>query len=323
MQPFFWPMVMNTIGHLLPDPRHVDDCRPTPTAVGYCYRCSPTAKEGVLALWTNDVDVENGVVLGETLTMTLPEDAAFVDLMGNPRAVGRRPDGTVHVPLTSAPIFVRSSHVEELVRALHTARSDRLATDVRLTRVARRVAVPERRADTPGVCLPLAERVGADGTLAATAEVAWTQEALEIRVEVRGTKTMPVLRLGLDGLGDARLIGIGKLGPDDSSYLLRGHEIRRIKAVNTQFADGTTNAASDDEVVRDFVRSWTPTADGGVWRLSIVPRFLMPIRLKAGTRFGMTLTVSAGAEKVALSAENGEAADEDARAWPTFELNGK
>ena len=322
MQPFFWPMVMNTIGHLLPDPRYVDDFRPTPTAIGYCYRSSPTATDGVLALWTNDIDVENGVTTGETLTLALPEDAAFVDLMGNPRAAARRSDGSVQVPLTAAPIFVRSSDVDGLVRALRTAQSDRMATVAQTAWSTRRIVVPERTGAAPGVRVPLTEHMGGDGALTATADLAWTRQALEIRVEVRGAKTAPVLRLALDGLGDARQIGVGKPGPDDSAYLFSGREIRRLKAVNTQFADGTTNAASDNEVVRDFVRSWTPTADGGIWRLTLVPRFLTPVRLLSGTRFGMTLTVSAGAEKVALSSENGDSADENALVWPLFELSG-
>ena len=52
-------------------------------------------------------------------------------------------------------------------------------------------------------------------------------------------------------------------------------------------------------------------------------RLLTPVRLVAGTCFGMTLTVSSGAEKVTLAAENGEPADEDALLWPTFELKGE
>lgn len=323
MQPFFWPMVMNTIGHLLPDPRHVDDFRPTPTAIGYCYRPSPEAKGGVMALWTSDIDVENGVTVGETLTMALPADATFVDLMGNPRTAERLPDGTVRVPLTSAPVFVRSADADGLVRALRTARSDRAATSALTSRQVRTIAVPARLNAEPGVRVPLAERAGSAGKLTATVEVAWTRDALEIAVEVRGATAAPELRLGLDGLGDARKLGVGKPGPDDSAYLFSGREIRRLKAVNTQFADGTTNAATDEEVVRDFARSWTPTADGGVWRLSVVPRFLTPVRLVTGTRFGMTLTVSSGAEKVTLAAENGEPADEDALLWPTFELKGE
>lgn len=323
MQPFFWPMVMNTIGHLLPDPRYVDDFRPTPTVVGYCYRPSPTAKDGVLALWTSDINVENGVTAGETLTMALPADATFVDLMGNPRTAMRQTDGMVRVPLTPAPIFVRSADVSGLVRALHLARSDRAAAAIRAAGHERVFTVPLLSNVESGVCVPLSERVGDGGMLSATAKIAWTRNALEIAVAVRGAKVKPVLRLGLDGLGDARRLGVGKLGPDDSAYLFDGREIRRLKAVNTQFADGTTNAATDEEVVRDFTRSWTPTEDGGVWHLMIAPRFLTPVRLEAGVRFGLTLTVSAGTEELTMAAENGEPADENALMWPILELKGR
>lgn len=322
MQPFFWPMVMNTIGRLMPDPRYVDDFRPTPTALGYVYRPTPAAKDGVMALWTNDIDMENGVRRGETLTLKLPLDATFVDLMGNPRTASQTPDGMVHVPLTPAPLFVRSADAAGLAAALRGATSDRRVEDAAQVYRETLFAVPVLSADAKGALVPVTNRLAGAGSLAATAEVGWAKDALRLRIAVRGAKRPPVLRLGIDGLGNARETGVGKLGPDDSSYEFCGNEIRRLKAVNTQFADGTTNAATDEEVVRDFARTWAPSADGGVWKLAIVPRFLTPVRLREGTRFGMTLTVSSDGETVTLAAENGEAADENALLWPAFELKG-
>ena len=114
LTPFMWTKVSNTLGHLLPDPRYVADAQPVPLSRAYVYRQKADGGEyGVLAIWTADNDVELGVKVGPKVTLDLPADAAFIDLMGNPR---RRVGGDI--PLTPAPIFVKSRDVAALLKAI-------------------------------------------------------------------------------------------------------------------------------------------------------------------------------------------------------------
>jgi len=118
LQPFAWMKMVNTLGHLLPDPRYYGGARPYPDVRGHVFIQGDKA---ILAVWTSNNDVERGTRKGPVLAMKLPADAKFVDLMGNER----RGDGRA-VPLTPAPLFVVSAkkNAAALVEAVKTAETD-------------------------------------------------------------------------------------------------------------------------------------------------------------------------------------------------------
>ena len=118
MAPYMWTKISNTLGRLLPDPRLVGRVSPRADVRGYCFRPSPDSTEGVLALWTTDNDVEHGLKPGPVLSLNLPEDVQFVDLMGN----RREPPADGRVPLTAAPLFIRSRNAETLLATLTASR---------------------------------------------------------------------------------------------------------------------------------------------------------------------------------------------------------
>jgi len=310
-QPFAWPMVVNVLGRLFPDPRFVGDRRLGKTVRGYCFRPTPDARVAILAVWSTELDVENGARKGETLTMDLPPETTFVDLMGNTRLARKDGQGRSLVPLTSAPVFLQARDGAALLKALESAQSDRIATVERVWR--------DMRFSVPGT-LPVTNRVSGSGKLAATATCSWSKQAFTLRIEVTGATAQPTLSLGIDGLGDARRLGVAKPGPDDSAYVFAGRTMRRTQAVNTQFADGTTRAADDAEADRVLTRSWRPSSDGGVWELTFVPRLFRPVRLEQGKSFGLGLTVSAGDETVSNASEPGLSAIDNPLAWPNCVL---
>ena len=129
LTPWMWTKVSNTIGHLLPDPRgtiekRFDDVK----GRAFCYRQkAKTGNYGILALWTCDNAVELGIVAGGALNLSLPAAAEFIDLMGNVRGracdFGPVVDGRtcVRVPLTPAPLFVKTPNVHDLEDALEDA----------------------------------------------------------------------------------------------------------------------------------------------------------------------------------------------------------
>ena len=317
-QPYVWPMVVNVLGRMLPDPRYVGSSRPHKDVLGYVYRPSPKATDGVMAVWSSSIDLENGVRKSPVLEMKLPADARFFDLMGNERGAKRTADGFSQLPLTSAPLFVRSADPAALLRALEESRGDFAVQSERQYRTVK-FEVPSLGAEvdwTKAATLPVTNRVAGAGALKAVARIGWSEKALHLRVEVSGAKAAPSLRFSLDGLGNARKLDVEKLGPDDSAYLFTDKSIKRLKAVNTQFADGTTNAASDEEVVRDFKWSWKPSAGGGIWEIAMVPRFLTPTALKAGSEFGLGLNVEAGGESVSVAVEPGLPCDGNPLYWP-------
>lgn len=265
-----WSFVANTLGRLLPDPRYAGEHRPATDIRGYVYRPSPGAKGGVLAVWTTDRAVENGAKKGPVVAMTLPRPARFTDLMGAERA------GSARFPLTTAPLFIEYDDADELLAAFKACEVEGAAESAADLPAVARQAVPVVRTEGAVDWAAIAE--AAPGV-----KLAWSGRAFLLRLEARGARAV---KLGLDGLGDADRTG-DRLGPDDSVYEFREGEIRRVKAVNTQFADGTTNAADEDEVRRDFVRRFRPVGDGGVWELEIVPRFLTPTRLEQGFTAGV------------------------------------
>ena len=119
MSPVMWNMVPNTLGHLLPSPKFLGDVKRDGWRA-YVFRQDDHA---VAAVWTNERQAELGRKKGMTLSVDLPEDVCFVDLMGNRRAVPPcAADGSISIPLTPAPIFVISRDAEGLLKSLVTGR---------------------------------------------------------------------------------------------------------------------------------------------------------------------------------------------------------
>ena len=123
LQPFAWMKMVNTLGHLFPDPRYYGGARPYPDVRGHVFLQDDKA---ILAVWTSNNDVERGTRKGPVLTMKLPADATFIDLMGNERAAKASPSGETEVPLTPAPLFIVSAkeNAAALVAAVKTAATD-------------------------------------------------------------------------------------------------------------------------------------------------------------------------------------------------------
>ena len=117
LQPFAWLKMVNTLGHLLPDPRYYGGARPYADVRGHVFLQGDKA---ILAVWTSNNDVERGTRKGAVLKMKLPADAKFIDLMGNERK------GGTGVPLTPAPLFIVSAkkNAAALVEAVKTAETD-------------------------------------------------------------------------------------------------------------------------------------------------------------------------------------------------------
>ena len=118
MSPFMWNMVPNTLGHLLPSPKFLGDVKRDGWRA-YVFR---QGDYGVAAVWTNEHQAELGRKKGMVLSLLLPDDAHFVDLMGNRRAAPTaNADGTTFVPLTPAPLFIVSRDAERLMKAFENA----------------------------------------------------------------------------------------------------------------------------------------------------------------------------------------------------------
>ena len=118
MSPFMWNMVPNTLGHLLPSPKFLGDVKRDGWRA-YVFR---QGDYGVAAVWTNERQAELGRKKGMTLELALPDDARFVDLMGNRRAAPTaNADGTTFVPLTPAPLFIVSRDAERLMKVFENA----------------------------------------------------------------------------------------------------------------------------------------------------------------------------------------------------------
>ena len=119
MSPYMWNMVPNTLGHLMPSPKFLGDVKRDGWRA-YVFRQDD---HGVAAVWTNERQAELGRKKGMTLSVDLPEDVRFVDLMGNRRAVPPcAADGSISIPLTPAPLFVISRDAEGLLKSLVTGR---------------------------------------------------------------------------------------------------------------------------------------------------------------------------------------------------------
>ena len=285
--PYMFPMVMNTLGHLLPDPRFVGEARPYADVRGYCFRPSPDAKDCVLAVWTTNNDVENGLRKGDVLGMELPVDATFIDLMGNARAA-RATGRVAAVPLTSAPLFIRSEDGEGLLAALRNATGGTAPQREKVRPPFEYVVEPVgAKIDWERIAVfPLTN--GAKGRVTASAQIVRRGESLLMRVETRGAAN-PTLDIAFDGLCDARDVNLKGLGPDDCAYRVSGTSVVRTRETNTQFRDG--GASGTVVTVDDVAREVKATLAEGVWEIVFPRRFIAPIRPEAGVRFGLNLFV--------------------------------
>ena len=117
MSPFMWNMVPNTLGHLLPSPKFLGDVKRDGWRA-YVFR---QGDYGVAAVWTNERQAELGRKKGMTLELALPDDARFVDLMGNPRSPFPVPRSPILLPLTPAPLFIVSRDAERLMKVFENA----------------------------------------------------------------------------------------------------------------------------------------------------------------------------------------------------------
>ena len=314
--PYMYTMVMNTLGHVLPDPRFIGEARPYPDVRAYCFRPTPDSTDGVLAVWTSANDVEKGLRAGDVLTMPLPDDASFVDLMGNARAPSakQRTSSGVRVPLTFAPLFIRSGNPQGLLSAVRQATGGKKAEK----ESGGAVCLPARELGTPedwSRCAPLPLTNGVSGSVSATARIGWTNDKLVLLVEESGAKS-PTLDVLIDGLADARSTGLNGPGPDDCAYRFVGASACRTREANTQFRDGGASglAPTDAEIERTLAREWKPTAAGGCWRIEFASRHVSPVRIERGAKFGLDLRLTASEGCAALSI------DGTPRTYPLIEL---
>jgi hypothetical protein len=121
LTPPMWLKMVNTLGHLFPDPRFCGEAQPFANVRAKAFRSRGKA---VMAVWTTDNDVERGIKKGPRLSMRLPADVRFVDLMGNVRTAVADSAGETVVPLTAAPLFLVSSNAEALLKAVEEAGTD-------------------------------------------------------------------------------------------------------------------------------------------------------------------------------------------------------
>ena len=288
--PYCFPMVCNTVGRLLPDPRFVGDARPYPDVRACCYRPTPDAKETVTAVWTSANDVESGVRKGDVLEVDLPRDVRFFDLMGNERRPTAAQRG--RIPLTAAPLFIVSSDGEGVLKAIREARGGTTPLKEPLPLVE--LAVPHAAGTAPDwravATVPMTNGAAA---LDAVAKFAWTDDgAFHVRVEADAAGD-PALEVAIDGLGDAHDISFPAAGPDDCAFLFEGGKTRLLREVNTQFRDGGAGhpPITQDEVAKSLRRAYRREGGRDVWEIAFTTRFISPVRVAAGVRFGLNLTV--------------------------------
>lgn len=329
LTPFFHTMVPNVLGRILPDPQFVGKARPYPDVRAYCYLPKKGAKQSVVAVWTSNNDVELGFRKGDVLTVELPEDIRFCDLMGNVRrpVVERLGGGRVlvRIPLTPAPLFVVGAAkdsrtvLDAFARAKGGTSAPLVPPDV-LTVAGRGIssASPVDVQWANWQSLPLRAARSGSGLAKGGYKILWGG-GLWLRLNLQNVSE-PEIRLSFDGFGDAREKTVKGLGEDDFSYLFTAKGCRRLKAVNTQFAEGTEKSATDREVA-DALKPIVVRKDGICeWTVRLPPRYIAPIRLQKRRNCGFLITVrDAATERTELtSAPTGEDVSERPDLWPNL-----
>ena len=99
--------VPNTLGHLLPKPVFKADVLPAAGVKGYVFE--DEQGRGVAAVWCITATVQEGIEKGPEMSVNFGSDVPeFIDLMGNVRPVSAK-NGLVEIPLTPAPLFMRTA----------------------------------------------------------------------------------------------------------------------------------------------------------------------------------------------------------------------
>jgi hypothetical protein len=122
LTPILLCKAVNTLGHLMGDPRYVADIRPSADIRGYAFR-QPDGT-GLAPIWCTSADVENGLKKCPVLAVRFGQPVAFIDFMGNPRFAAPDKDGVTRMPVTPAPLFVKAKDAAKLAQALQTAEPD-------------------------------------------------------------------------------------------------------------------------------------------------------------------------------------------------------
>ena len=287
LTPYCLTMSFNTLGHLLPDPRFYGDAKPYPDIRGYVFRRSPASDEYVLAVWTTNHDVENGARRGDTLEMDLPSDATFYDFCGNERVQAERGK----VPLTYAPLFVKSKDPAGLLAALRNAKGGTTSDpgDVQRGRALIAKCVEGAPDWTKVDAAPAPETV--KGKATAEVKLAYGKDRLYLRVEAKNAKN-PKLTVAFDGLADARKSVTRELAADDIALLFDGEKMSWVKEPNTQFRyGGAAQALSEAQYQAEVKRTFVSSSDGGTWTLEFSHKAIAPIRPGTCEWAGISLAV--------------------------------
>lgn len=123
---------INTLGHLLANPKFIADIRPAAGMRGYAFK--DDKGRGVAAVWCTIDDVENGFIRGPVMRVKfdgkLPE---MYDLMGKSYQLKPEADGSVELQLTPAPLFLRGVDPQKLVNALKNAEVTGAGSNVKIS----------------------------------------------------------------------------------------------------------------------------------------------------------------------------------------------
>ena len=117
--PLMFCGAVNTLGHLFPDPEFVADFAPTSDIKGVIFK--DASGRGTAAVWSNSYKVENGFEQGPSLQLDLKGlELELIDLMGNRVEFELDAQGGLELPLSPAPLYLRtqSGQVDALVDLL-------------------------------------------------------------------------------------------------------------------------------------------------------------------------------------------------------------
>lgn len=131
LTPILLCKAVNTLGHLMPDPRYVADIRPAAGIRGYAFR-QPDGS-GLAPVWCTTADVENGLKRCPVLAVKFGQPVEFVDFMGNPRFAAPDKEGYIRLTVTPAPLFVKAQDPVKLAGALQAAEPEDSASSLAVT----------------------------------------------------------------------------------------------------------------------------------------------------------------------------------------------